>query len=460
MSKIYYNSNISDKYVCNVPFKGENEEKSKLPIITKPIEKVENIVNNTVDVFVPETKNEEKKKSHKNMIRVGSTVFVLSAFVLLLNPKFSSGLINKLKKQTTNAGNKAKFDNSLSGKWNKVKATVLQGITNTIQVINNANSSKDEIFKKLCAKTSVTKKVHQGITKWFDSISKHTIFSKYKTASKNMNTLDNIMKSYRNRLSDEKKLAFDSKLSEINTIQKYFNKSEISSRLNKQESLMTTLERDVHERLKAYKNTILHNKKNKKDVFNFWAEEALMPQRNKLETEGNSVINSLTGDGQTIKGTYQEVFDMLLPHLKEEEKNALEEQLKHTVNTIKSANKSECIEYFDKKRDLILGSAPTDVLTAVLSLIASAVAIGRADSKEDRISRTISGALPVVAGLGVSTALTALLYSGGKGMILGATSGVVLSGIGSAINRVLFHKNKINNNIAEQKNQNQEVENA
>ena len=66
----------------------------------------------------------------------------------------------------------------------------------------------------------------------------------------------------------------------------------------------------------------------------------------------------------------------------------------------------------------------------------------------------------MVAGLGVSTALTALLYSGGKGMILGATSGVVLSGIGSAINRVLFHKNKINNNIAEQKNQNQEVENA
>ena len=43
------------------------------------------------------TQDEEKKKSHKTMIRVGSTVLVLSAIVTLLNPKFSSNLIQKLK---------------------------------------------------------------------------------------------------------------------------------------------------------------------------------------------------------------------------------------------------------------------------------------------------------------------------------------------------------------------------
>ena len=53
---------------------------------------------------------------------------------------------------------------------------------------------------------------------------------------------------------------------------------------------------------------------------------------------------------------------------------------------MRKANHSECVEYFDKKRDLMLGSAPTDVLTAVASLIASGVAIGVADTKEDNLN--------------------------------------------------------------------------
>ena len=71
-------------------------EQGGLNIVTKPIDKVENIVNNTVDTFVPESQNEEKKKSHKTAIRVGSTVLVLSAIVALLNPKFSSSLVNSI----------------------------------------------------------------------------------------------------------------------------------------------------------------------------------------------------------------------------------------------------------------------------------------------------------------------------------------------------------------------------
>ena len=97
------------------------KEQGGLDIVTKPIDKVENIVNNTVDTFVPEPKSEEKKNSHKTAIRVGSTVLVLSAIVALLNPKFSSSLVKNLKKTSTKAANKAKVDNSFWGTWNKDK---------------------------------------------------------------------------------------------------------------------------------------------------------------------------------------------------------------------------------------------------------------------------------------------------------------------------------------------------
>ena len=125
--------------IRSVPFKAK--EQGGLDIVTKPIDKVENIVNTTVDTFVPEPKTEEKKKSHKTAIRVGSTVLVLSAIVALLNPKFSSSLVNKLKTKSTKAANKAKVDDSFWGKWNKAKEKFLTGLTNIIQILNNKKNT-------------------------------------------------------------------------------------------------------------------------------------------------------------------------------------------------------------------------------------------------------------------------------------------------------------------------------
>ena len=431
-----------------VPFR--SNEQGSLNIVTKPIDKVENIVNNTVDTFVPESQDEEKKKSHKTAIRVGSTVLVLSAIVALLNPKFSSNLVNKLKTKSTNAANKARLDNSFLGKWNKAKEKFLKGLTNVIQVLNNSNSVKDELFQKLCNKTSFTKNIHQSITKGFDKISKQTVYGKYKSVSKQMNTLDNIIQQYKGRLSSEEKAAFERKLAEIDSLQEYFSSAKVKDRLNHQKNLMQNLEKDVTEKIVQAKDTIIGKIKGKKidnemklkDTCTFWAEDALMLERNNLEEQGNNVINSLVGDGNTKKGAYREIVELLSSHLSQEEKQILEDSINHTNKLLRKANKTECVEYFDKKRDLELGSAPTDVVTALFGLTASGIAIGVADSKEDRISRAVTKAFPVIAGLGVSTALTALLFSGGKGMALGAASSMILSAIGSSVNHIIFPKNR------------------
>ena len=468
MSGISNNSYIRTTFI-SVPFKAK--EQGGLDIVTKPIDKVENIVNNTVDTFVPESQNEEKKKSHKTAIRVGSTVLVLSAIVALLNPKFSSSLVNKLKTKSTKAANKAKVDNSFWGKWNKAKEKLLKGLTNTIQVLNNGNSVKDELFQKLCNKTSFTKKIHQKITQGFDQISRQTVYGKYKSVSKQMNTLDDIMQHYKSRLSTTDKTLFEQKLAEIDKLQEYFSSAQIKNRLQNQEAQMQNLEKDVTEKIVQAKDTIVGKIKGKpidnemkiKDTCTFWAEDALMKERNKIEQDGVNVINSLVGDGKTKKGAYQEMIDLLAPHLNQEEKQAFEESIKNAEKLLRKANTTECVEYFDKKRDLVLGSAPTDVLTALASLVASGIAIGVADTKEDRLSRTISGALPVVAGLGVSTALTAMLFSGGKGMVLGTGSGMILSAMGSSLSHHLFPKNKQDILLAENKTNNKqesEVKNA
>ena len=458
MNNIYFNFNTQ-----HATFKAE--DKAGLNVITKPIDKVENIVNNTVDTFVPEPKSEEKKNSHKTAIRVGSTVLVLSAIVALFNPKFSASLVNKLKTSTTKARNKAKVDNSIWGKFNKLKEKTLKCVTNTIQVLNNGNSVKDELFQKACNKTAPTRKIHKSITKFFDKISRQTVYSKHNKVKKQMDILDKIMNQYKDRLSEADKKIFEEKLRKIDELQEYFSKTNTGTRLNAQEQLMQNLENDVSKKINMAKNTIIGKIKGKdvpdgmkfKDTYSFWAEDALMQTRNKLEEDGNIVINSLVGDGKTQKGAYGEIIELLSPKLNKNELNAFEDNIKQTEKLLRKAHKTECIEYFDKKRDLMLGSAPTDVVTALVSLIASGIAIGSADSKQDRISRTISGALPVVAGLGVSTVLTALLFSGGKGMALGAISSAVLSTIGSMTSHKLFPKNKQNENFVQNnKNKNEE----
>ena len=83
------------QFKSNVPLK--DTVANGAAVVTKPIEHVEKIVNNTVDSFVPQSQDEETKKSHKTAIKVVSTVLVLSAIIPFLNPKFSSKLIDKMK---------------------------------------------------------------------------------------------------------------------------------------------------------------------------------------------------------------------------------------------------------------------------------------------------------------------------------------------------------------------------
>ncbi|MBR1775820.1 hypothetical protein IJ750_01935 [bacterium] len=430
------NMNNTYRYLPN--FKADASGVSKL--VTKPIDKVESAVSTVTDTFEPE--NEEHKKSYKTAVRVGSTVLVLGAILAIFNPKFSSKFIEKLKTKSTNAANKAKTDNSLSGKWNRFKQFVYGSTVKFFGIVNNGNSAKDEGFKWLCKKSKFLEKPHSKITQFFDNISKHTVLSKYKKVNKRLERFDKVLEHYRDRLTESEKKAFDAKLAEIKKTREYISESNIVLRLQQQEQEMANLEKDTVARMDKFRKNILDKSVKKEDKFNdvatFWAEDSLKQKKEKLVENGQNFVSKITGDDKGSKGLYTEIVEILSPHLKQEEKLALEGVTKKSAKKLRNANKSETIEYFDKKRDLILGSAPTDILTALFSLAACGVALGTADSKEQRLSRTVSGVVPTVCGFGTNIALTAMLVSGSLSLVLGALSGAILSTIGSVTSRYLF----------------------
>ena len=85
----------------------------------------------------------------------------------------------------------------------------------------------------------------------------------------------------------------------------------------------------------------------------------------------------------------------------------------------------------------MLGSAPTDILTALIFLSFGGIALKKADTKEQRVSKLLTSIFPTVAGLGTSLALTALLFSGVKGKVVSAVMSGILSLIGSGLNRAV-----------------------
>lgn len=441
--------NILNQKVLNMPAASSASINSAQQIVTKPIDTVENFVNTTVDTFIPESQDEETKKSHKTAIRVGSTVLVLSAFVAIFNPKFLTKFSNKLKTWSVKASNKANSNDNFIGKICKAGQNFLDKSSKILNFSNNINTIKDEGFKWLCVKSRFMKKPHELITKGFDAISKKTVIKSYESANKKINSFNEILIKYAEKLTPTERKVFDEKISEIKKVQEYFSKSSVENRLKTQEDLMSNLEKDSLAKMREYfgkykKPTSIENNKHNfehaKNNLGYWAEDILAPERERIGLEGEKVISKILGDGKSQKGSYNEIIDLLSSHLKPEEQMALEDLFKTTSKKINKAKINECAEYFDNKRDLMLGSAPTDILTALFFLGVSGVAIGRADTKEQRISRALTGVFPTVAGLGVSLALTAQLFSGVKGKIVSAFLSGILSLMGSGLDRAVNPK--------------------
>lgn len=451
----------------NVNFCASNDVISPTAPLAKPIETVQKTIESAVDTLVPLDTTEKEKKSNKKAIAVGSSVLVITGLVALLNPKYSSKLVTKMKSWSQSAS--VKFEknkqNYFASKFHKACQKSLDWGVRTLQFSNNVNSAKDIGFKWLCCEkkgchsiknktarkivrefdsgfTKVMSKAHKGITNWFDLISKKTVYMKYNSAAKKMNKLENLINSYKSKLNPTQQAELESKLTEIAKTREFFTKASTDQRLVEQEKLMANLERDFMVKFKAYRkgftNKWVSNADHIDKNMTFWAEKILDPTRAKVEKQGLEVVEKLVGNGKDKKGLYEEAYNILSSNLETKEAERLQNLMSKSAKKLRKANFSECVEYFDKKRDLVLGSAPTDIVTAIGGLALSGVAVATADTKEDKISRALTGGFPIIAGIGANLAFTAMLFSGVQGMIYGALTSVGLSKIGSLADHYLL----------------------
>lgn len=413
----------------------------------------------------------DKKKRRKVAVAVSGSVLGLSLAVTLLNPRVSTKLIEKLKvlKTKTNQGLERSKNNVVQTKFYKALSNGVDWSARFLSWTNNINSVKDTYYKRLCTEEKmfsgiknpkrrerfikidkifrkIMQKPHETITKWGDSLAKLTVRHSYKRAAAKMDKLDNFIIESAKKLPEGKQQEVLKKLSEIGELRKYFSATELNKRLVEQEKLMQNLNNDIRSRWKSYYSGFIDKEINSAHHFDqnlqFWAKDIIQPQKTKLEKEGLKFVEDLTGKS----GRYSEIISELSGNLNEKEQKTLNKLLNKTKRNVNKAHRCEYDDYFDKKRDLTLGSAPTDILTGSIILGIAGISYANADNKDKRISRLITKIIPAVAGFGTSIALTSMLFSGTKGMLSGLVAGGVLSLIGSKIDK---HRLNGKNNLSE-----------
>lgn len=452
-----YSKNLNNAYLCrNINFQARQSA------VEKPLDKLARRVD-----------EEKKKKQNKTAFAVGGSVLGLSILVTLLNPKMSSKLVQRLRTVQTKANQQMERSKGdfVKTKFYKVVSDVVGWSNRFLSWTNNINSVKDTYYKQLCTEDKafynvhnqdrrnrfikgdklfrrIMQKPHEIITEWGDLLAKRTVKSNYKTAGKRMDKLEKLIEEYSQKLSPEERSEISRKMDGIRLGRQYFTDTKLAERFDFQENTMKDLNKNIRNRWQEYKHGFRNQYVNNAEHFNqnlsFWAQDIMQPEREKLEQEGLKAVDGLFGNKNGLQGSYGEIAELLGKKISPEERGILEKAMKKTEKSLRKANSIECVDYFDKKRDLVLGSAPTDILSSAILLIIGGTSLASANDKDKKISRLIKSIIPTIAGVGVNIALTTMLFSGTKGVVGGLVAGGILSLLGSAVDkRRLAAKNKL-----------------
>lgn len=128
-------------------------------------------------------------------------------------------------------------------------------------------------------------------------------------------------------------------------------------------------------------------------------------------------------------GKIQEIL-AIYKEISPEKYNKILKELNSNVKKLDKTINIESTQYFEKIRDLQIGSAPTDTLSIIVP--AGYIAYGLHDKKDkdQKISLLLKEGIPVLSAVGTSLFCMARLISGSKAMLVGLISGWVMGTAG------------------------------
>ena len=117
----------------------------------------------------------------------------------------------------------------------------------------------------------------------------------------------------------------------------------------------------------------------------------------------------------------------------------VEHVYKGSIRSLDNAIKIETEDFFSKVRDLVLGSAPTDVLSILGAFSTLSYYLATSDNNKERVSIGLKYGLPAMAAIGTSLFCSARLFAGSKSLFFGAISAFLVGKIGDISNDLFMN---------------------
>lgn len=155
------------------------------------------------------------------------------------------------------------------------------------------------------------------------------------------------------------------------------------------------------------------------------------PISSKLTQDKIATMQDLIKPESYAKGLAQEAMTDIKTILGKDsaEYQAAKKCMTKMNDKLNTAIKHEDITY-EKLAELRVGSGPTDVLGIIGPAALAAMLVANSKDKDERISRTLTGGIPILGGIGMSYYGTLRGWTGAKNLVIGLLTGWLLNVVG------------------------------
>lgn len=387
---------------------------------------------------------EETEKKHSNLgIKIGLTTLSVGFGTLALMkglPKNTYKYFGKFKKfieqkfsMLTSEVKSEKLNKKYNDSMNRVN-----NIIEKSQCVNNLGWIKDISFKRLLGMNKYTAKLHANITKAFEKVSLKTVNKAYKSSENAFSEMFNLFDNASNKIDLTKITKVDGtpirgsavlkKLAEKRKlIADCLNENfDVKSRNIRHEKMRDSTRNLVTDFWKEFKSKKLY----KSSI----ADELLASSKSELAAPLKAARETLAGKGRDLSGgNIKEMLDIYKELLSPAEYAKLEAAAQKSIKKLDKAIHVDAYEFFDKYRDLVMGCAPTDMLSIATSIGTIGYGLSTADDKDERYSVLLNVGIPIIGSIATTLYFTARLVSGFKSLGLGLLSGLVFAKAGNIV---------------------------
>ncbi len=399
-----------------------------------------------------QTDEDKKHRSAKLGATIATSAIVLGFGVLALMKGLPKGFTRKIENLRTVLEEKvAKLsDEAKSSRmagFYKYSLNKAEKASEYLNSVNNASTFKDILFGRLMRKTKPTRKIAEKITAVFERFSRKTVVGGYNNAYNRFNRMYEVFGAADNKIILENadkvvtingktltakewlKLISGKKLDMSQAFNSYFGKDAVNMRYQTTKKSMSDLEKKVWE---LSFGDVKNNYKNKEIYDTFLPEAILDGSKSSLKKQVNWYRDIIAGNSDK-PGHLDEIMEIYRHLLPPAEFQKLQRASDSAVKKLDRAVLLETDKFFDKLRDLELGSAPTDFLSMVTGLVTVGAGLTKAEDNDERISVSLKYGIPALSAIATSLYLGATLVSGGSAFVLSTISGLLMNKVGTKV---------------------------